>query len=206
MKKLSWNSTLKKKKLDRGIQSHHFMTNRRGKVEAVIDFIFLGSKITADSDYSYEIKRCLLFERKTMTNLGSALKSRDITLPTMVHLVMVCPVVMYGCESWTLMKSECQRIDAFKLCCWRRLLRVPWDQTVNPRGNQLYIFIGRTDAEAEAPELWPLDAKGQLFGKDSDTRNDWGQEDTGETEDEMVRLHHRLNRYGFEQTPGDSGR
>ena len=97
-------------------------------VEIVPDFIFGGSKITADGDCSHEIKRCLLLERKVMTNLDSILKSRDITLSTKVHLVkaMVFPVVMYGCESWTIKKAECQRIDAFELWCWRRLLRVSW--------------------------------------------------------------------------------
>ena len=97
-------------------------------VEKVADFIFLGSKITADGDCSHEIKRCLLLGRKVMTNLGSILKSRDITLPTKVHLVkaMVFPVVIYGCESWTIKKAECQSIDAFELWCWRRLLRIPW--------------------------------------------------------------------------------
>ena len=97
-------------------------------VETVTDFIFLGPKITADGDCSHEIKRCLLFGRKVMTNLDSILKSRDITLPTKVHLVkaMVFPVVMYGCEHWTIKKVECRRINAFELWCWRRLLRVPW--------------------------------------------------------------------------------
>ena len=97
-------------------------------METVTDFIFLGSKITADGDYSHEIKRRLLLGRKAMTNLNSILKSRDITLPTMVHLVkaVVFPVVIYGCESWTIKKAERQRIDAFELWCWRRLLRVPW--------------------------------------------------------------------------------
>ena len=96
--------------------------------ETVADFIFLGSKITADGDCSHEIKRCLLFGRKVMTNLDSILKSRDITLSTKVRLVkaMVFPVVMYGCESWTIKKAERQKIDAFELWCWRRLLRVPW--------------------------------------------------------------------------------
>ena len=96
--------------------------------ETVTDFIFLGSKITADDDRSHEIKRHLLLERKAMTNLDSILKSINITLPTKVHLVkaMVFLVVMYGCESWTLKKAKCQRIDAFELWCWRRLLRVPW--------------------------------------------------------------------------------
>ena len=98
-------------------------------VETVAEFIFLGSKITADGDCSHEIKRCLLLGRKVMTNLDSILKSRDITLPTKVDLVkaMVFPVVMYGCESWTIKKAEHRRIDAFKLWCWRRLLRVPWN-------------------------------------------------------------------------------
>ena len=97
-------------------------------VETVSDFIILGSKITADGDYSHEIKRRLLLGRKVMTNLDSILKSRDITLPTKVRLIkaVVFPVVMYGRESWTVKKAECRRIDAFELWCWRRLLRVPW--------------------------------------------------------------------------------
>ena len=97
-------------------------------VETVTDFIFGGSKITVDGDCSHEIKRRLLLGRKVMTKLDSILKSRDITLPTKVHLVkaMVFPVLMYECESWTVTKAECQRIDAFELCCWRRFLRVPW--------------------------------------------------------------------------------
>ena len=97
-------------------------------METVTDFIFLGSKITTDGDCSHEIKRCLLLGRKAMTNIDSTLKSRDITLPTKVYLVkgMVFPVVMYGCESWTIKKADCQRIDAFELWYWRRLLRVPW--------------------------------------------------------------------------------
>ena len=97
-------------------------------VETVSDFIFRGSKLTADGNCSHEIKRCLLLGRKVMTNLDSIFKSRDITLPTKVHLVkaMVFPVVMYGCENWTVKKAERQRIDAFELWCWRRLLRVPW--------------------------------------------------------------------------------
>ena len=97
-------------------------------VQTVTDFIFLGSKITADGDYSHEIRRCLLLGRKVMTNLDSILKSRDIALPTKLHLIkaMVFPVIMYGCEGWTIKKAECQRIDAFELRCWRRLLRVLW--------------------------------------------------------------------------------
>ena len=97
-------------------------------METVADFIFLRSKITADGDCSHEIKRCLLLGRKAMTNLRSILKSRDITLPTKVRLVkaLIFLVVVYGCESWTIKKAKCQRIDAFELWCWRRLLRVPW--------------------------------------------------------------------------------
>ena len=104
-------------------------------METVSDFIFLSSKITADGDCSHEIKRCLLLEKEAMTNLESILKSKDITLPTEVHLVkaMVFPVVMYGCESWTIKKAEPLRIDAFELWCWRRLLRVPWTER---RSNQ----------------------------------------------------------------------
>ena len=134
-------------------------------VETVSDFIFLGSKITADGDCSHEIKRRLLLGRKLMTNLDSILKSRDITLPTKVHLVkaMVFPVVLYGCESWTVKKAECQRIDAFELWCWRRLLESPLDckeiQPVHSEGDQPWDFFGRNDAKAETPVLWPPHAK-----------------------------------------------
>ena len=114
--------------------------------EIVADFFFLGSKITADGDYSHEIKRRLLLGRKVMTNLDSILKSRDIILPIKVCLVkaMVFPVVMYGCESWTIKKAECQRIDAFELWCWRRLLRVPWtsNQSVLKEINPEYSLEG----------------------------------------------------------------
>ena len=111
------------------------MANRWGTMETVKDFIFWGSKITADGDCSHEIKRCLLLGRKIMTKLDSILKSRDITLPTNVHLVkaMDFPVIMYGCESWTIKQAECWRIDAFELWWWRRLLRVPW---TSRRSNQ----------------------------------------------------------------------
>ena len=131
-------------------------------VETVSDFIFLGSKITADGDCSHEIKRHLLLGRKVMTNLDSIFKSRDITLPTKVPLVkgMVFPVVMYGCETWTVKKAERRRIDAFELWCWRRLLRVPWMvQPVHSEGDQSWVFIGRTDVEAETPIPWPPDAE-----------------------------------------------
>ena len=107
-------------------------------METVIDFIFLGSKISTDGDCCHEIKRHLLLARKVMTNLESILKSKDITLPTKIHLVkaMVFPVVMYGCESWTIKKAECQRIDAFELWCWRRHWRVPWTAR---RSNQFIL-------------------------------------------------------------------
>ena len=133
-------------------------------VETVSDFIFLGSKITADGDCSHEIKRCLLPERKVMTNLDSIFKSRDIILLTKVHLVkaMIFPVVMYGCESWTVKKAEHRRIDAFELWCWRRLLRVPLDcKEIQPvhSEDQPWDFFGRNDAKAETPVLWPPHAK-----------------------------------------------
>ena len=127
-------------------------------------FIHFASKITADGDCSHEIKRRLLLGRKVMTNLDSILKSRDITLSTKVRLVkaMVLSVVMYGCESWTIKKAEHQRIGTFELWCWRRL-ESPLDskeiQPVHPKGNQSRVFIGRTDAEAETPILWPPDVK-----------------------------------------------
>ena len=147
-------------------------------VETAADFIFLGSKITADGDCSHEIKRLLLLGRKVMTNLDSIFKSRHITLATKVRLVkaMVFPVVMYGCESWTVKKAECRRIDAFELWCWRRLLRVPLDceeiQPVHPKGDQSWVFIGRIDVEAETPILWPHDLDNRLIGKDPDAGKD----------------------------------
>ena len=138
-------------------------------METVTDFTFLGSKITMDSDCSHEAKRCLLLERKSMTNLNIILRSRDINLPAIVHLVkdMVFPVVMYGCESWTVKKVEHQRIDDFKLWHWRTL-ESPLgykNKPVNPIGNQPWILIGRTDAEAEAPILWPLNARADSLEK-----------------------------------------
>ena len=155
------------------------MANKWGNNGNVTDFIFLGSKITADSKCSHKIKRRLLTGKKAMTNLDSILKSRNITLLTKVHIVkaMVFPVVLYGCESWTIKKAEHQRIDAFKLWCWRRLLRVPWavrrSDPVNPIGNQPWIFIRRTDPEAEALILWSPDEKSWLIWKDPDAGKDW---------------------------------
>ena len=145
--------------------------------ETVTDLILLDSKITVDGDCNH-ITRCLLPGRKTMTNLDSVLKSRDIILLTKFCMVKatVFPVVMYGCENWTIKKAEHQRIYAFKLWCWRRLLRASWtakrSNPVNPKGNQSWIFIGRTGAEAEAPVLWPPDVKSQQFGKDPDDGKD----------------------------------
>ena len=133
-------------------------------VETVSDFILGGFKIIADGDCSHEIKRHLLLGRKVMTNLDSILKNRDITLPAKVHLVkaMVFPVLMYGCESWTVKKPEHRRIDAFELWCWRRL-ESPLDckeiQPVHPEGDQSWVFTGRIDTEAETPILWPPHAK-----------------------------------------------
>ena len=156
------------------------------------DFIFLGSKITADGDCSHEIKRRLLLGRKTMTNLNRVLKNRDITLLTIVHLVkaMVFPVVMYGYESWTIKKAEHWRIWCLWTVVLEKTLESPLDckeinpklvKPVNPKGNQSWIFIGRTDAEAETRILWPPDAKNWLNEKDPDTGKDWRQEEIGMT-------------------------
>ena len=137
-----------------------------------------------------------------MTNLDSILKSRDIILPTKVNLVkaMVFPAVMYGCESWTTKKAEHWRINAFELWCWRRLSRVPWTARRSNQSilkNQSWIFIGRTDAEAETPIIWPTDMKNRLIGKDPDAGKGWRQK--GMTEDEMVGWHHQLDGHEFEQ-------
>ena len=148
------------------------------KVKAVTDFIFLGSKITADGDCSHEIKRCLLLWRKALTNPDSVLKSRDITLLTKVCVVkaMASPVVMYGCESWTIKKAEHQRIDAFELWCWRRLLRVPWTAR---RSNQSIL------KEINPEYSWEgLMLKLQYFGHlmwrtDPDAGKDWRQKEKG---------------------------
>ena len=170
--------------------------------ETVADFIFLGSKITADSDCSHEIKRHLLLGRKVMTNLDSMLKSRDITLSTKVHLfkAIVFPVIMYGYESWTIKKAECQRIDAFELWCQRRLLRVPWTAR---RSNHSMLKEISPEYSLEGLMLklklilWPLDEKRWLIWKDPDAVKDWGQEEKGTTEDKMVGWHYRLNGHRF---------
>ena len=175
-------------------------------METVTDFIFLSSKITADDVCSHEIKRCLLLGRKSMTNLDSILKSRDITLLTKAHRVkaMAFPVVMYGCEFDH--KEVCVPKN---WCLWNEVLeeRIPLDckeiKPVNPKGNQPWIFIGRTDAESEAPIFWPPDVK-KLTGKDPDDGKVWRQEKKGMMEDEMVRWYHLPNGHEFEQALGDS--
>ena len=165
---------------------------KNGKImERVRGFIFLGSKITVDSDCSHEIKRRLLLGRKAMTNLDGILKSRDITLPIKVHLVkaMVFPVVLYGCESWTRKKAECWWIDALELWCWRRLLRVPWtarrsNQSTLNKINLEYSLEGLI-LKLNLQLLRPSDVKNRLTGKDPDAGKDWGQE-KGVAENEMV--------------------
>ena len=140
-----------------------------------------------------------LLGRKAMTNLDSIFKSREITLSTKVRLVkaMVFPIVMYGCESWTIKKAECQRIDAFWTVVLKKTPESPLDckeiQPVHPKGDQSWLFIGRADAEAETPILWPPDVKSWFIGKDPDAGSDWGQEEKGMTEDEMAEWHHRLD-------------
>ena len=169
---------------------------------------FWGSKITADGDCSHEIKRRLLLGKKVMTNLDSIFKSRDITSPTKVRLVkaMVFPVVMYGCESWTVKKAELRRIDAFEQWSWRRLLRVPW--TARRSNPSILKEIG----PGISLEGMMLKLKLQYFGhimwraasleKTRDAGRDWGQEEKGMTEDEMAGWHHRLDGRESEWTPG----
>ena len=148
-----------------------------------------------------KLKDAYSLEEKLWPTLS--LKSKDITLPTKVSLVkaMVFPVVMYECESWIIKKTECWRIDAFELCCWRTL-ESPLDckeiQPAHPKGNQSWVFIGRTDVETETPILWPVDAKSWLIWKDLDAGKGWGQDEKGMTEDEIVGWHPRLNGHEFE--------
>ena len=169
-------------------------------VETVSDFIFLGSKITADGDCSHEIKRRLLLGRKVITNLDSVLKSRDITLPTKVHLVkaMVFPVVMHGCESWTMKKAECQRIDAFELWCWRKLLRVPWTKRSNPcilkisPESSLEVLMLKLKLQYVGHLMWRTISlvKTLMLGKtEGRRRRGWW--------DEMVGWHHWVNGHEF---------
>ena len=181
-----------------------------GKQWKLSDFIFGGSKITADGDRSHEIKRCLLLRKKVMTNLDSIFKSRDITLPTKVHIVkaMVFPVVMYSCESWTV-KTECQRIDAFKLWCWRRLLRVPWIacrshqsvlKEINPEYSleglmlklmlQYFVHLMLMVTHWKRPCCW------EWY---------WGQKEKRVSEDGMAGWHHQCNGHELGQTLRDRG-
>ena len=177
-----------------------------GKVETVTDFIFLVSKITVDSGCSHEIKTCLLLGKKAMTDLDSVLKSRDITLPTKVCIVkaMVFQVVMDRCESWTIKKAECWRIDAFELWCWRRLLSITWtarrsNQSILKEINPEYSLKGlMLKLKLQYSWiLWPPDAKNRLIGKDLDTGEDEGQEKKQATEDEMVGWHRWHNGHEF---------
>ena len=182
----------------------------RETMETVTDFIFLGSKIATDGDCSHEIKRYLLPGRKAVTNPAGTLKSRDITLPTEVRIrkAMVFPGVMYGCESWTIKKAP------RNWCLWtvvlEKTLENPLDckeiKPINAKGNQPWIFIGKTDAEAEAAILWLPDAKSRLIGNDPDAEKDWRRDEKGTTENCMVGWHHGLNGHEFEQTLGHSGR
>ena len=182
------------------------MAKRWGKKWEQWQTIFLGSKTTAEGDCSHEIKRHFLPGRKAVTKLDSVLKSRDITLLTKVCIVKtVFPVVMYN---WEL---DSEGWVPKKWCFWivlEKTLEGPLDskeiKPINPKGNQPWIFIGRTDAEAEAPILWPPDVKSRLVGKDPDAEKYWGQEEKGATENEMVGWHHQLNGYEFEQALRDS--
>ena len=156
------------------------------------NFIFLGSTIKVDCDCSHKMEWHLLLGRKSVTNLDSVLKSRHITLLTNTCLVkaMAFPVVMQGCESWTIKKAEPWSTDAFELWCWRRLLSLldfKKIKLVNPKGNQPWILIGRTDTEAEVPILWPPNAKNWLIRKYPDARKDWRPKEQIVSEDEMVR-------------------
>ena len=176
-------------------------------METVTDFLFLGYKITADGDCSHEIERCLFLGKKAMTSRDSVLKSRDITFPTKVCIVkaMVFPVVMFGCESWTIKKAKCWRIDAFESWCWRRLFESPVDCR---RSNQ--TILKEINPEYSLKGLM-LKLKLQYFGhlvqlteKDPDAGKDWRQEEKGTTEGEMVGWHHWFNGCDLEQTLGDS--
>ena len=170
------------------------MASRWGKNGNSDRLIFLVSKITADGDCNHEFKRHLLLGRKAMTKLDSILQSRDITLSTNIHLVkaMVFPVVMYGCASWTIKKTECWRIDAFQLWCWRRCLRVLW---IARRSNQSILKEIRPKYWSWS---WPPDAKNWLIGKGPDAGKDWRWEEKGMIEDEMVEWHYQLNGHEFE--------
>ena len=171
--------------------------------ETVTNFIFLASKITENGQCSHEIKRCLLLGRKTMANLDSLLKSRDITLLTKVHLINAMVFSSSHVWMWELDHKEIWVPKNW--CFWtavlEKTLESPLDykeiKPVNPKGNESWIFIGRTDAEAETPILWPPDAKNWLIWKDPDAGKDWRWEEKGMTEDEMVGWHQQLDGHGF---------
>ena len=168
-----------------------------------------GSKISVDSNCSHEIKRCLLLGRKAMTNLDGVLKSRDITLHTRVCIgkAKVFPVVTYKCENWTIKKAEHQRIDAFELWCWRRLLRVPWtarssNQSILKEINHEYSLEGlmlKLKLQYFAHLMWRTDSL-----EKTDAGKDWRQEEKGAIEDEIIGWHYRINEHEFEQILGDS--
>ena len=169
----------------------------------VRDFIFLGSKITADGDFSHEIKRCLILGRKYVTNLTSILKIRDTTLLTKVHLVKA--MVFSSSHVWMWELDYKESWVPKNWCFWTVVLKAlerPLDckeiKSVHPKGNQSWVFIGRTDAEAEAPVFWPPDVNNWLTGKDPDAGKDWRWEEKGTTADEIVAWHHQLNRHEFE--------
>ena len=172
------------------------------------DFLFLVSKITVGGDRSNKIKRCLLLGRKAITNPDNVLNIRDITLPTKVCPVkaMIFPVVVYGCEGWTIKKAE-RKNWCFSTMVLEKTLESPSDskeiKPVNPKGNQPWIFIGRTDSEAKALILWLPYAESGLTGKDPDAGKDWRQEEKGMTEDEMVGWHHQFDGHEFEQALGN---
>ena len=197
----SWLKTQHSKNKDHGIQSHH-------SVKTVKNFIFLGSKITADSDCSHKIKRHFLLGRKAMTNLDSILESRH-------YFANKCPSSQsYGFSSSHVWMWELDYKESWALknwCFWtvvlEKTLESPLDckeiQPVNPKGNQFWIFFGRTNDEAEAPILWPSGMKRWFTGKDSDAEKDWLQEEKWVTEDKIVEWHHQVSGHEFEQASGD---
>ena len=201
----SWLKTQHSKNEDHGFQSHHFMANRWETMETVTDFIFLCSKITADSDCSHELKRHLLLERKAMTNLDSYYKAETLLCgQRSIHIVkpLVFRVVVYGCESWTVKSVEHWITDSFELWCWRRLLRVP---LTGRRSNQatlkkinLEYSLEELMLKLKLPMLWPPDAQSWFIRKDPDAGKDWSQEKKGATWDEMVGWRYQLNGHEFE--------
>ena len=201
VKKLAWNSTFQKVRSWHSVPSLH--GKWKGKKWKQWQTISLGSKITVDGDCSHEMKRCLPPGRKVLTNLDSILKSRDITLPSKFRIVktIVFSVVMFGCESWTIKKIEYQRIDAFELCHWRRLLKVPWtarrsNQSILKEINPEYSLEGLM-LKLKFQYIGHLMWKAHSHGKDPDSGKDWRQEEKGTKKDEIVGWHHQFNGYEF---------